>query len=133
MAIVVLSVIPASDMPTTGTSRGFEHLFIFLATATAFGVGYPNRFPILAVLLVLFTGAVELVQAGIPGRHARLSDFLLDAAATCAGIAISWIIVKLVAVAQRSMVKIHPRAAANTARTASSHIERPSRADRPPL
>ncbi len=29
--------------------------------------------------LVLFAGAIELAQTFVPGRHARLSDFIVDA------------------------------------------------------
>jgi VanZ family protein len=35
---------------------------------------------------VIFCGGIELAQLMIPGRHARLSDFFVDAAAICVGI-----------------------------------------------
>ena len=33
--------------------------------------------------LVIFAGAIEIAQVLIPGRHARLSDFLVDAVSMC--------------------------------------------------
>ncbi|MGB6538897.1 MAG: VanZ family protein [Xanthobacteraceae bacterium] len=64
-----------------------EHFGIFLATGFAFGLGYDRRPGFLAVLLVIFAGAVELMQLFAPGRHARLSDFIVDALAMCVGVA----------------------------------------------
>lgn len=94
-AIVVVSLIPPSHRPTTGTSQGLEHVSIFLATGAAFGFGYPNRNWILAPALVAFAGAIELAQFWAPGRHARMSDFLLDAAACCIGAGAAWMLLKL--------------------------------------
>src|SRR4051812_35282705 len=60
--IVILSLVPPSYRPVTEAPHSFEHLAIFLATGLAFGAGYPGRpFPI-AVTLVMFSGAVELLQ-----------------------------------------------------------------------
>lgn len=98
-AIVVVSLIPPSHRPTTGTSQGLEHVSIFLATGAAFGFGYPNRSWILAPALVAFAGAIELAQLWAPGRHARMSDFLLDAAACCIGVGAAWMLLKLKAAA----------------------------------
>jgi VanZ family protein len=36
---------------------------------------------------VIFAGAIELAQLYTPGRHARLSDFVVDALAAGAGVA----------------------------------------------
>jgi VanZ family protein len=35
---------------------------------------------------VIFCGVIELAQLMIPGRHARLTDFFIDAIAVCIGI-----------------------------------------------
>ena len=81
LAIVVLSLVPPSYRPVTEASHSFEHLAIFLATGLAFGAGYPGRPFRIAVALVIFSGTVELLQQWVPGRHARLSDFLVDGTA----------------------------------------------------
>jgi len=43
-------------------------------------------------------GALELLQLLMPGRHARLEDFIVDAIAACAGIAVAavfcWVTVR---------------------------------------
>jgi VanZ family protein len=84
--IVILSVVPPNLRPETGTSHAFEHGAIFFLTGTAFAVGYNRRHGLLAVLLVVFSGAVELAQLFAPGRHARLSDFIIDALAITGGL-----------------------------------------------
>ena len=45
--------------------------------------------------LVIFAGAIGLVQLPVPARHARLSDFVIDALAACAGIGAAVVIGKL--------------------------------------
>jgi VanZ family protein len=92
LSIIVLSLVPPTHRPVTNTSQGFEHLSIFLAMGLAFGLGYQRRFWFLTLALVMFSGGIELAQLWVPGRHARPSDFLLDATASCVGIGLSFLI-----------------------------------------
>jgi VanZ family protein len=85
-AIIVLSVVPPGLRPETGAPHGLEHFVIYLATGLAFGLGYDRKRGLLAILLVIFSGSLEIIQLFIPGRHARLSDFIVDALATCCGV-----------------------------------------------
>ena len=41
---------------------------------------------------MVFSVGIELAQLWVPGRHARVSDFLLDAAASCVGIGLSFMV-----------------------------------------
>lgn len=84
-AIVVLSVVPPNQRPETSLPHDFEHFAIFWATGVAFALGY-SLTPLLATALVAFSGAVEITQMFIPGRHARLSDFIVDAIASILGL-----------------------------------------------
>jgi VanZ family protein len=95
LAITILSLAPPSYRPATGASQAFEHLSIFIAMGAAFGLGYPNKSRFLTIALVTFAGAIEIAQFWTPGRHARMSDFLLDTAASCLGIGVSWTLLKL--------------------------------------
>ena len=92
LSIIVLSLVPPTHRPIVNSSQGFEHLSIFLATGLAFGLGYQRRFWLLAGALVVFSVGIELAQLWVPGRHARMSDFLLDAAASCVGIGLSFMV-----------------------------------------
>ena len=87
--IVILSVVPAQDRPVTGLPHDMEHFGIFVLTGVAFGLGYPPHFPAQAMGLVSFAGAVELAQLAVTGRHARLSDFIVNAISVLVGIGLS--------------------------------------------
>lgn len=84
-AIVVLSLVPPFLRPETAVPHELEHFLIFVVTGAAFGLGYNVRLALLATELVSFAGAVEIAQLFVPGRHARLSDFVVDAMSICAG------------------------------------------------
>jgi VanZ family protein len=84
-AIVILSIVPATLRPETGLPHDFEHFAIYWSTGLAFAVGY-SLTPLLATRLVIFCGAVEILQLLIPGRHARLSDFIVDGLASVIGL-----------------------------------------------
>jgi VanZ family protein len=86
VAIVVLSIVPPHLRPETVLPHGLEHFAIFFLTGVAFGGGYAKKRLRSMVLLVVFSGVVEILQLLAPGRHARLTDFVLDALAVCAGV-----------------------------------------------
>ena len=92
IAITVLSVVPLYLRPETDVPRNFEHLLIYAATGLAFGLGYGGKRILAAVLLIIFAAAVEIAQLSVPGRHARLSDFIVDAFAMCAGLVVASLI-----------------------------------------
>ena len=85
-AIVVLSLVPPTLRPETSAPHSVEHFTIYAATGFAFGLGYKHRHDLLAILLLIFTGSIEIAQLLVQGRHARLSDFIIDAIAACMGL-----------------------------------------------
>jgi VanZ family protein len=104
-AIAVLSLVPPAARPTVGIGgwtmpHALEHAGIFLLDGLAFGVAYPGHERLLSIGVVAFCGAIELAQLMVPGRHARISDFAVDAIAACAGI---------FAVAVLTRMKVLPR------------------------
>ena len=68
-----------------------EHFLVHILLGVAFGIGYAKRIWLQALGLVALIGAIELAQIFVPGRHARVSDFLIDAGAACLGIGLIWI------------------------------------------
>jgi VanZ family protein len=96
ISIVVMTVVPPSLRVITGVPHNVEHAMIFLITGAAFGLGYELRLSVMyAAAAVVFCAGLEVVQLAVPGRHARVSDFLIDAVAACMGIAIAWIVRRL--------------------------------------
>ena len=59
--IVVLSVVPATLRPETSLPHGLEHFAIFWAAGLTFALGYSLTL-MLATFLVIFSGAVEILQ-----------------------------------------------------------------------
>jgi VanZ family protein len=89
--IACLSIVPPDDRVVTDFPRPFEHLSIFLLAGAAFRLGYPDRYPLQAIALVLFAAAVELVQLWVPGRHARLSDFVAGVVGLSLGTGLAYV------------------------------------------
>src|SRR5437899_1008704 len=90
ISIVVMTVVPPALRVVTSAPHVVEHAVIFLITGVAFGMGYKLRIGVVCVAAVVFCAVLEVVQLGVPGRPARVSDFLIDAVAACMGIAIAW-------------------------------------------
>ncbi len=61
---------------------------IFFLASCAFGVGYTDDFLGWFPGLMAFTLAIEIAQLAIAGRHARLLDFVVDAASIGIGLVI---------------------------------------------
>ena len=101
-AILILSLVPPWLRPVTGAPHHVEHFAIFALCGLAFGLGYRLAGLAAGVALVIFSGAVESLQLMVPGRHARLSDFAVDAVAICAGLIIGRLTAKFVSSDERS-------------------------------
>ena len=80
-AITVLSLVPPGLRPETAVPHDLEHAAIFAAAGFALGGGYYLWLKSATAALIAFAGAIELAQMVVPGRHARLEDFIVDALA----------------------------------------------------
>jgi hypothetical protein len=80
-AIVVLSLVPPAFRPTTPMPHHVEHLSAFFLDGLAWGVSFPGHERLLSLAAVAFCAGIELAQRMVLGRHARVSDFIVDAAA----------------------------------------------------
>jgi VanZ family protein len=69
-----------------------EHALAFVLLGLAFALAYPRSRVWVAGLTVVLTGLLELLQLFVPGRHARLEDFVVDALAALAGFALATIL-----------------------------------------
>lgn len=79
-------MVPPDLRPETGAPHDLEHFLIYSAAGLAFGLGYPRKHGLLAILLLIYAASIEIAQLFVPGRHARLSDFIVDALAMCVGL-----------------------------------------------
>jgi VanZ family protein len=86
LTIVVLSIVPPSLRPITPLPHKREHFAIFMMWGMAFGLGYRINLVDQLVWAAVFAGAIEFAQYWVPGRHARISDLVVDTVAACFGV-----------------------------------------------
>jgi VanZ family protein len=65
-----------------------EHALAFVLVGLAFSLAYPRARVWVVGLSVILTGLLELLQLFVPGRHARLEDFVVGTLAAVAGISL---------------------------------------------
>src|SRR5258705_9257709 len=90
-AVVILSIVPATERPVTGAGQRFEHFEAFALVAGAFAIGYRLSLMRLLMLAFLFCGGIELLQVPLPTRHARLNDFVIDVFGSCFAIGLVFV------------------------------------------
>ena len=88
-AVTFATLGPPRYRPHADLSQNGEHALAFVLVGLAFGLAYKKNRMATALVTIAFTGAIEVLQFWAPGRHARLSDFVVDAMAACIGLAIA--------------------------------------------
>src|SRR6266480_7696288 len=88
--LVWLTVVPAAERPGTGLEHHLEHFGAFLLPGILFTLGFEVRTRTMLVISIAFAAIIECMQIPLPTRHARLGDFVIDAAGICAGILIAY-------------------------------------------
>jgi VanZ family protein len=94
-AVTFATLGPAAYRPHAAIAHDGEHVLAFVMIGLAFAVAYPRQRRLAAGLSVVLIGILELLQLFVPGRHARLEDFVVDALAALAGFAIVFLITRL--------------------------------------
>jgi VanZ family protein len=88
-AVTFATLGPPSLRPHSDLSQDGEHALAFILVGLAFGLAYRQRRLPVAAIAVILIGLLELMQFWAPGRHARLEDFVVDAATACVGFALA--------------------------------------------
>lgn len=84
-AVAFATLGPPTYRPHSDLGQNGEHTLAFVLVGLSFGLAYArNRWSTAAICVVLI-GVLEIMQLWMPGRHARLEDFVVDALAACAG------------------------------------------------
>ncbi|SRR5689334_17611880 len=90
-AVTFATLGPPRYRPRFNLGQDGEHALAFVLIGLAFGLAYPRHRMTVVVTLVMI-GVLELLQFLMPGRHARLEDFIVDAIAACVGFVIAALI-----------------------------------------
>ena len=101
-AVTFATLGPPSYRPHSALGQDAEHALAFVLVGLAFGLAYPRRRLLTSGVAVILIGVLELLQLWMPGRHARLEDFFVDALAACAGMAVAAMLDWLTQLARRS-------------------------------
>ena len=88
-AVAFATLGPATYRPHSELGQNGEHALAFVLVGLAFGLAYGRNRWITSTLAVILIGVLELLQLWMPGRHARLEDFVVDALAACLGLALA--------------------------------------------
>jgi hypothetical protein len=70
LAIIVLSLVPGTYRPHTGLPGVAEHFIAYCLTAFAFALGFRSSASrvVIALVLTLLAGSMEVLQLWVPGR-----------------------------------------------------------------
>ena len=85
---------PAVGTAQHGIAHDLEHAAIFVAAGAAFAIAYRGRSLSLIIGAILYSAVLELAQLLVPGRHARIEDFVVDAASACGVILVCDIVLR---------------------------------------
>jgi VanZ like family len=99
-AITLLSLVPPSFRPTTSVPHKLEHLLIFGISGLAFSLAYRGSTLYQIIGMTVFAGALEVAQYWIPGRHARMSDFVINAIGAMIGVIIGRLVYEAISGAE---------------------------------
>lgn len=101
VAITFAMLGPASQRPQLNAGQNVEHALAFVLLGLAFGLAHARNRWFTAAGVIGFTGLIELMQLLAPGRHARWSDFVVDALAAALGLVVVAAIHRLLGGTQR--------------------------------
>jgi VanZ family protein len=88
-AVTFATLGPPRFRPHSHLGQDGEHALAFVLVGLAFGLAYTRNRLLTAAIAVVMIGALEILQLWMPGRHARLEDFVVDALAALAGFAVA--------------------------------------------
>jgi VanZ family protein len=89
LGLVIVTVVPGDERPITGLQHDIEHFLAFALAGLTFGFAYAQSLRVNLSSAFVFALALELSQIPLATRHARLRDFIVDAAGACLGIVIA--------------------------------------------
>src|SRR3981189_1074371 len=88
-AVTFATLGPPGFRPHSNFGQDGEHAFAFVLVGLAFGFAYTRNRLLTSTVSVVMIGLIEILQIWTPGRHARFEDFVVDALAACAGLAVA--------------------------------------------
>lgn len=104
LIIVVLSLLPAEEMPRTGIPDGTDHFIAYWGTGGLMALAFRGRGAVLllaGLALVGLGGLMEVLQQLSPGRSTTWSDFLMSGGGALAGLLMGTIAARIISYGRR--------------------------------
>jgi len=104
LIIVILSLLPAEEMPRTGIPDGTDHFIAYWGTGGLMALAFRDRGAVLALAglaLVGLGGLMEVLQQLSPGRSTTWSDFLMSGGGTVTGLLMGTIAARAISYGRR--------------------------------
>ena len=89
-AIVYATASPLDLRPRTGWVH-LERFAAFGLLGFLYAIAFPRRITLASAIVFLAVAGLELLQLGLPDRHARFTDFAVKLAGGAVGIWIGWL------------------------------------------
>ncbi len=102
--IVVLSLLPAQEMPRTGIPDGTDHFIAYWGTGGLMALAFRGRGAVLmlaGLALVGLGGLMEVLQQLSPGRSTTWSDFLMSGGGALAGLLMGTVAARIISYGRR--------------------------------
>jgi VanZ family protein len=89
--------IPGTYRPHTGLPGVAEHFIAYCSTAFAFALGFRSSASriVIALVLTLLAGSMEVLQLWVPGRHSAIIDAVFSSLGGLLGIALGGLLLVL--------------------------------------
>jgi VanZ family protein len=93
-AILVLSVVPADVRPHVMPSKQMEHFTAYLITALILALGQTARLRVMmiALSLMVYSGALGIAKLWCPGRTSSIADFAASSLGVWCGVFLVFLI-----------------------------------------
>jgi hypothetical protein len=91
LALAIVTVGPIGLRPETGLSPQLERTAGLLIVGFAFGLAYPRRILLVALLLFTSTALFEALQNFEPHRHGRVIDLAVKLIGAALGLLLGWL------------------------------------------
>src|SRR6202011_2197130 len=88
-AVTFATLGPPRFRPHSDLGQDGEHALAFVLIGLTFGLAYSRPRLLTSAVSVVMIGVIEVLQIWAPRRHARFEDFVVDALAACAGLALA--------------------------------------------
>jgi glycopeptide antibiotics resistance protein len=87
IALAFVTLSPIGLRPLTPFGPTAERFAAFVVVGILFAIAYPRRFWLVALLVVVAIGLLEVLQLVVPGRHGTARDLVVKVAGAVIGLA----------------------------------------------